>query len=165
MGEQGKVEGAQGVAAVIRPTIRLAQDHEGEEVHAILAAVGQVPGGLDWSRVYPSWLVAEHDGIIVGVIQVIMGYPLSHIGFWAVEPAWQNKGVGILLWWEAEKMIGDSGSDSFTGMTTNPQVLKRLPEVGGILFGDEPAKVIFKRVSRKRKEVKHGHQNHILDEG
>ena len=134
---------------MIRPIIRLAQDSEGEDIHHILDEVGQIPDGLDWSRVYPYWLVAEHDGIIVGCAQVLPGFPLGHFGFWGILPGYQNKGIGIFLWKAVEKLLANGGSDGFTGMTLNPQVLKRLPEVGAIEFGDKVS-LIFKRVYRRK---------------
>ena len=142
---------------MIRPTIRLAEDSEAEDVRYILEQVGQIPNGLDWSRVYPCWLVAELNGVICGCIQVLHGFPLSHIGFWAVLPGYQNRGIGIFLWKAAEKLLANSGSDGFTGMTLNPQVLKRLPEVGAIEFGDKVS-LIFKRVYRRKENGRRENQ-------
>ena len=149
---------------MIRPTIRLARDSEGEDIRHILDEVGQIPEGLDWSRVYPYWLVAEHDGIIVGCAQVLPGFPLGHFGFWGILPGYQNKGIGIFLWKAVEKLLANGGSDGFTGMTLNEQVLKHLPEVGGVVFGD-PCHLIFKRVPRiNRSETNGRRQDQIHDD-
>lgn len=142
---------------MIRPIVRLAQDSEGEDIRYILDEVGQIPQGLDWSRVHPYWLVAEYDGMIVGCAQVLPGFPLGHFGFWGVLPGYQNYGIGIFLWQAVEKLLANGGSDGFTGMTANENVLKHLTEVGGVVFG-VPCNLIFKRVLRKRKETSNGRE-------
>ena len=144
---------------MIRPIIRLATDDEGEDIRHILSECGQIPEGLDWSRVHPCWLVAEYKGIIVGCVQTIIGYPLGHFGFWAVLPSYQNYGIGIFLWKAAERVFAQSGCDGFTGLTANPQVLKHLGKAGGITFGDK-CDVIFKRVYRGRSNGAKKDHNH-----
>jgi GNAT superfamily N-acetyltransferase len=142
---------------MIRPTIRMAQNSEAEDVRHILSVYGMCPEGHDWSEVYPFWLVAEYQGIIVGTIQVLPGKPFGFIGYWAVLPGYTNLGFGVFLWRAAERLLAGSGCDGWMGISAEEPVLKRVPEVGGIIYG-EPVRVLFKRVYRPQEEKRIGTQ-------
>ncbi len=62
-----------------KPQIRLADNSEGDKIHALVISNGFTLEDLDWSKVYPYWLVAEHDGVIVGTIQVCPALPIGRI--------------------------------------------------------------------------------------
>ena len=61
--------------------IRLAEDHEGarvgELVEGMLVHVNM--GEIDWSRVFPNWIVAEVGQKIVGAIQISLGVPIARM--------------------------------------------------------------------------------------
>ena len=40
---------------------------------------------IDWSQVYPSWLVASIDDVVVGCVQVLPGIPLGRLEFLSVD--------------------------------------------------------------------------------
>jgi ribosomal protein S18 acetylase RimI-like enzyme len=132
---------------MMTPKIRLAQDSDAEDIKRILENCNLIPNGLNFSRVYPSWLVAEYKGEIVGCCQVLIGFPLGHIGFWAIDPSRQGYGFGIFLWKAAEIMLANHGCDGFTGLTDHKDILKRLESVGAVIFGP-PVNWIFKRVKK-----------------
>ena len=62
-----------------KPQIRLADNSEGEKIHALVISNGFTLEDLDWSKIYPYWLIAEHDGVIVGTIQVCPALPIGRI--------------------------------------------------------------------------------------
>jgi len=146
---------------MIKPVIRLAQDSEAPIIEAILREVNLIPHGLDWSHVYPFWLVADLRGEIVGVIQVLPGKPLGHIGFWGVVPKWQSSGVGVFLLRAAQYALANSGCDGFTAVTDHPGVVKRIEGWGAVVFGP-PVNWVFKRVAKlevKKDESQSAHSN------
>jgi len=62
--------------------IRLANDTEGLKISDLI----DYPDGLDWSRVYPYWLVAEKDERIVGCLSVALCRPIGILDQLAVDP-------------------------------------------------------------------------------
>ena len=60
-------------------TVRMAQDTDGETIRELVDAAGFSIDGLDWSKVYPYWLVAENGAGVVGCIQVCVGLPVGHL--------------------------------------------------------------------------------------
>jgi len=40
---------------------------------------------IDWSRVYPSWLLAYHDGVAVGAVQALPGYPVGRVELLSID--------------------------------------------------------------------------------
>lgn len=71
----------------VEPTLRLAADGDGGTIANLCAACGyHALDNVDWSRVYPYWLVAEIDGLILGAIQVAFSLPVGRIEFLAIEP-------------------------------------------------------------------------------
>lgn len=41
---------------------------------------------IDWTRVYPYWVVAEYDGEIVAALQVCMGKPIGRLEMLTIDP-------------------------------------------------------------------------------
>jgi GNAT superfamily N-acetyltransferase len=137
---------------MIRPTtIRVAQNHEGEIIRDILATVADVPGPLDWSRVWPNWLLAEHKGVICGTIQVLPGYPMGHIGCLAILPRYRKQGIAAYLSWAAEELLRRSGVSGLT-FTSNDQKLIEALERHGAQGLDETVRLMFKPVRKKLNE-------------
>ncbi len=66
--------------------IRLAKDDDGQRIGELARASGFAIEGIDWSSVYPHWLVAEHKGELVGAIQVILSKPVGWLEILSVDP-------------------------------------------------------------------------------
>lgn len=58
------------------PIIELATNDEGEEIGRLVKSNGFLIN-VDWSEVYPHWLVAKLNGEIVGCLQVLAGKPIG----------------------------------------------------------------------------------------
>ena len=73
-------------------TIRLATNEEGYEVARLAAFSGFKFEGwdLDWSEVYPYWIVAEIDGKLVGCVQVSLSKPVGRVEIMGVDPTLSN---------------------------------------------------------------------------
>lgn len=57
--------------------VRLATDGEGELIRDMMAS--EQVRGLDWSRVYPYWLVAFHGAELVGAVHFVAGLPVGRL--------------------------------------------------------------------------------------
>jgi hypothetical protein len=68
--------------------VRLAQNDEGEIVAELAAHCGFYFEGwdIDWSDIFPYWLIAEHEGRPVGCIQVLPGKPVGRLEILGVDP-------------------------------------------------------------------------------
>ncbi len=134
---------------MIRPKLRRATNADAKDIKEILDANEQIPNGHDWSEIGPEWIVAEYDETIVGCVAIHCGKPFGHLAFLAVLPGYFNGGVGAYLWRAAERVLSNNGCDGYSATTDNEQILKKLPKIGGIVYGD-PVKMVFKRVYRKK---------------
>lgn len=65
--------------------IDLAQNDEGEDIAAVLKANG-IELEVDWSGVFPHWLVATVEGRVVGCCQVLISKPFGFMEFLFVHP-------------------------------------------------------------------------------
>ena len=65
--------------------VRLAQNKDGDDIHGLVSSSGQEISGLDWSDIYPYWLVVEMDGRIVGCLQVCAGKPMGRLDWLAYD--------------------------------------------------------------------------------
>lgn len=59
--------------------IRMARNAEGEQIRDLLVQNGFKAPPLRWDDVEPFWLVAEHEGLVVGCIQVLLAKPFGHL--------------------------------------------------------------------------------------
>jgi len=68
--------------------IRLAQNDDGRVLGNLVSRNGFYfeDFDIDWSRIYPYWLVAEVNGMIVGALQVCPGAPLGRLELLCTEP-------------------------------------------------------------------------------
>ena len=66
--------------------IRIAQNEDGPRIGELAAFSGFAIEGIDWSRVYPFWLVAERDKIIIGALQIILSCPIGWLEMLSVDP-------------------------------------------------------------------------------
>lgn len=65
--------------------IRLATNEDGPRIRELQVASGQAWEGLDWSDIYPYWLVAEKGGNIVGCLNVAMSKPIGRLDLLAID--------------------------------------------------------------------------------
>lgn len=66
--------------------IRLATNEDGKRIKELIATTQADIEGLDWSDIYPYWLVAEKDRKIVGCINVAVSRPIGRLDFLAIDP-------------------------------------------------------------------------------
>lgn len=78
-------------------TVRLAQSHEGTLIQRLVhEGGGPAWDWLDWSQVYPYWLIGELDGIAHGTIMVSPGKPFGRVECLCVNPALPKKHKALL---------------------------------------------------------------------
>lgn len=79
--------------------IRLAQNEDGERIEEL--ASKQVGAGLDWSEIYPYWLVYEKDGKIMGCLNIAPSKPVGRLDLLAIDdslsPHARSKAVRSLI--------------------------------------------------------------------
>ena len=63
--------------------IRLALNEDGPRVEEL--ASPQTGPGLDWSGIYPYWLVAEKEGKIIGCLNVALSKPVGRLDILAID--------------------------------------------------------------------------------
>ena len=68
-----------------RVEIRLAVDDAGPQIDAILKANG-IALECDWGKVFPHWLIATFDELVIGCCQVLHSKPVGYIEFLMVHP-------------------------------------------------------------------------------
>lgn len=66
--------------------VRLGVNEESNHIRDLVAATQADIEGLDWSDIYPYWLVAEKDRKIVGCINVAVSRPIGRLDFLAIDP-------------------------------------------------------------------------------
>jgi hypothetical protein len=71
-------------------TIRAAVNAEGEAIHELVDAMTMQYGWklptCRWDRVAPFWYVAEVQGVLLGAVQICIGWPVGRIELLAVRP-------------------------------------------------------------------------------
>ena len=68
-----------------RVEIRLAVNDAGPQIEAVLKANG-IELEADWSQVFPHWLIACVDELVIGCCQVLHSKPVGYIEFLAIHP-------------------------------------------------------------------------------
>lgn len=66
--------------------IRLAVNAAGPQIADVLRENGIVPE-VDWSKVFPHWLIATVDEHVIGCCQVIPSQPFGYVEFLFVRPS------------------------------------------------------------------------------
>ena len=130
--------------------VRLAQNEDGDTIHDLLHADGLRLEGLDWSDIYPHWLVAEMGVGIVGCIQVLLGKPVGFIEFMATAKALSHReraGVAQALYDQSLASLKTYGAQMIAGtisfeMKAWKRVVKRR---GGVVLAS--GNVLIKRVA------------------
>ncbi len=65
--------------------IRIARNEDGSRVGELAKLSGFAIEGIDWSEVYPFWLVVE-DEKIVGALQIILAKPIGWLEMLVLDP-------------------------------------------------------------------------------
>lgn len=67
-------------------TVRPAFNAEGPEIGRLAAKAGFSLPDLNWSLVSPYWLVAEHEGLLIGAIQLCPSVPIGRLELLCLDP-------------------------------------------------------------------------------
>lgn len=65
--------------------IRLAANEDGGRIRALVTDTQIDIEGLDWSDIYPYWLVAETGGNIIGCLNVALSKPIGRLDLLAID--------------------------------------------------------------------------------
>ena len=68
-----------------RVEIRLAVDDAGPQIAAIIKANG-IDLDADWGKVFPHWIIATFDELVIGCCQVLHSKPVGYVEFLMVHP-------------------------------------------------------------------------------
>ncbi len=79
--------------------VRLATDADGPRIGELTQASGFGVEGIDWSQVYPFWLVVEAGagGEVLGTIQVIQGQPIGWLEMLSLDPGLTQRGRAMAV--------------------------------------------------------------------
>lgn len=66
-------------------TVTLANNSDAEDVQRLVLAAGFEVPGLDWSNIYPHWLVAKIGDRIVGCMEVLLGRPVGRLEVLSID--------------------------------------------------------------------------------
>lgn len=77
--------------------IRLAVNDAGPEIATVLRENGIEIPGADWSNVFPHWLIACVDDIVIGCCQIAISKPVGYVEFMFVRPDVPPKFKAIAL--------------------------------------------------------------------
>ena len=72
--------------------IDLATNAEAARVGELVKAAGWDVGGIEFTEVYPHWLVAKHAGGIVGCVQIYRGRPAGRLEYLSVDASHPDVG-------------------------------------------------------------------------
>ncbi len=78
--------------------IRLATNDEGPIIKSFVAAHGFEEDYLDWNHIYPFWLVAVIQNVIVGCIQLCPSRPVARIEFLHTIPELSHRERSLVVW-------------------------------------------------------------------
>ena len=73
--------------------IRLARNEDGPRISDLVFQ----PLDLDWSDVYPYWLVYEKDGDIVGCLNVSLSKPIGRLDFLGLDDSLNSHARGKVV--------------------------------------------------------------------
>lgn len=67
-------------------SIRLAQSADADVLKQFALEIGMTDVDLDWTDIYPYWLIAEFDEAPIGMIQVCPSKPIGRLEMLYVKP-------------------------------------------------------------------------------
>jgi len=103
-------------------TVRMAKNDDGPAVALLMEKLDFFQfddWAIDWCDLEPNWLVAEHDGTVLGCIQVVPAKPIGRIEVLAVDPSLGLKNryhVVRMLTEHAVAVIGMYGAQGVSSM-------------------------------------------------
>lgn len=86
--------------------VRTGNNSDGPAIRDLTASRGFLFDGLDmdWSQIFPYWLVSERNGVITGCIQVSVSKPVGRLEILCVDPMISKKDTA-----QTVKMLTDYG--------------------------------------------------------
>jgi hypothetical protein len=126
-------------------TIRPARPEDGPAIGKLFLGTADATG-IDWARpeIADWWIVAEHDGEVVGAVQVSCSQPAGYIGQLVVKPEWRGRradGHGSLaprgsalartLYYAAEAVLVKAGVQCITTALRPSRGWRRIVERWG----------------------------------
>lgn len=79
------------------PSVTIAQNEAGETIRGLVKDNGFFYEA-DWSDIYPYWLIATHEGEIVGCLQVLPGKPIGRIEMLATKTSLDKLKRANIAW-------------------------------------------------------------------
>lgn len=89
--------------------VRLAVEEDAKALQELVHACGLYDPAVDYSDYTQPVLVAEHEGRVVGFVQVLLGKPTSVIMDLGVHPDFQHQGVAQQLIAALETLMKEVG--------------------------------------------------------
>lgn len=119
-------------------TIRLAQNTDSESVYKLITDAGFALQGVDFSDLYPYWLVAENGVGVVGCLQVLVGKPIGRMELMAADYHLSQRDrakVLKLLVETGEETLRQGGSQLVSGVVSfkNPGFKRLLKKRGAVV--------------------------------
>jgi hypothetical protein len=117
-------------------TVRIATDQDGPDIARLakLSSFEFEGMEIDWSDIFPHWILAEHEGRAVGAVQVCPGRPVGRMDLLFLDPQLRNAQRGI-----ATKFLTMAGQE--VCRRAGAQI------VMSVIAHDMPG---FKKVAKKR---------------
>ncbi len=78
-------------------TIRLATSEDGAAIERLVRQGGFPIDGLDWSQVYPHWLVSENGAGINGCIQVCATLPIGRLEMLGIDDSLSHRVKAVVF--------------------------------------------------------------------
>lgn len=121
--------------------IRLAVNEDGERIGELEREGGFVIEDVDWSQVYPYWLVYEKDGQVMGCIQVAPARPFGRLDMLAVDQSLdghaRGRAVLSLLIAGANTIKRDGAQYAFSIIGFRHKSYKRALKKRGLVILDQ----------------------------
>ena len=140
-------------------TVRIAQNHEGEAIHALVDAMTKQYGytlpDCSWDRIHPFWYVAEVQGELMGAVQICIGWPIGRIELLSVRPGLSHtktaKVVKALLYHVFHAMALDGTTLACALVADKNNEFTRILERWGFHFATT-GKMLYYDLTTQRKE-------------
>lgn len=120
---------------LLHPKIRFADDADSPRIQELLKDNNLWVDGLDWSALQ-GWIVAEHNGEVVGAVQILLGKPLSALLYLVLDLKYHNSGVGCALTLAGASVVRLNNSDGCVGFTDRPEIQSLAIKNGATLIGE-----------------------------
>lgn len=77
--------------------VRFARDGEGMMIAQMVHSSHEAVPNVLWAKVYPYWMVAEHDGEVIGCVQLCYSMPVGRMEFLSFLPnlPYRTRALGV----------------------------------------------------------------------